>query len=302
MKDIFQIKRRYDFTDQDARNLSQLRPAMEQHKKQAADRVYDAWIVSEDQAKSLEDKDKLRQAKEGLAEWFVDLFNGEYDGRYLASIKTMGSELEKLSLDLHYINSSIHLIRMFCLDILGKQAGDLREQRSLNRSVQKILDLNLDVISSCRQAKETNESGFPNRLHEKLVHLAEGFSFGLNLTLVIILMGVSLGVVGLLGYDIWHIAHSGIEHGVTAVMGTLLMLWVMIELMETEIKHLKEGKFSISVFIEVVLVAFIRDALVATLEHGELNKLIFLVGAIVALGVVYWLISLADAKRELRRD
>ncbi len=131
----------------------------------------------------------------------------------------------------------------------------------------------------------------------KLIRLAERFSHGLNLILVITLMGISLGIVGLFCYDVWKLAHGVLEHGIIRLLGTLLMLWVMIELMDTEIEHLKKGKFSINIFIEVVMVAILRDILITTLEHGEFYKQIVLVGSVLVLGVVYWLISQVDLKR-----
>ena len=74
----------------------------------------------------------------------------------------------------------------------------------------------------------------------------------------------------------------------------------MIELMETEIGHLKGGKFKISVFIGVALVSFIRDLMVANLEHKAIEKSYYLAGVTLVLGFVYWLIKRTEDKENPR--
>ena len=71
------------------------------------------------------------------------------------------------------------------------------------------------------------------------------------------------------------------------------MMGVVIEFMDTEVKHLKGGKFAIKVFISVALVAVIRKLLVTTLkaEALEYQLSVILTAAIAVLGVIYWLIA-----------
>jgi uncharacterized membrane protein (DUF373 family) len=69
---------------------------------------------------------------------------------------------------------------------------------------------------------------------------------------------------------------------------------MMIELLDNEIKNLKGGRFSILVFIGVVIVAIIREILISTLRHDDLNKQAFLAGTLLILGIVYYLVSLVQ--------
>jgi uncharacterized membrane protein (DUF373 family) len=302
MKDLSQIEQHYHFTQNDAKNLQRLQPVMDQYKKQLADKFYDTLLEFEETAEFLPDEETLKKRKETLAAWFIDLFNGVYDRNYLLNIQRIGHAHVKIKLDAHYMNSSMFLVRQFCLDILDKHFQDPGERLELTRSVEKILDINLDIMSSSYREEELSKVFLSYKLESRLIHLAERFNYGLNLILVIALMGISLGVIGLLGHDIWRLVTRQIEHGVIHILGTLLMLWVMIELMDTEIDHLKKGRFSINIFVEVVMVAIIRDILITTLEHGELHNRILLVGTVLVLGVVYWLVSRADAWKKLRRD
>jgi uncharacterized membrane protein (DUF373 family) len=74
----------------------------------------------------------------------------------------------------------------------------------------------------------------------------------------------------------------------------MICLWVMIELINTEIAHLKGGKFHISVFIGVALVAFIRETLIMTLRHENMEKQYIFIALILVLGVVFWLVKRAE--------
>lgn len=127
--------------------------------------------------------------------------------------------------------------------------------------------------------------------HNKLVNFCNKFSYGLHIVVVMGLVGLSLAIVGLFISEVSHIFTGDVERGVITALGTMLVLWVMIELMATEIDYLKGGKFSLIVFAEVGLVAFIRDALVASLHHENVNKLMVLAGIVLMMSIVYWLIA-----------
>ena len=74
------------------------------------------------------------------------------------------------------------------------------------------------------------------------------------------------------------------------------MLWVVIELVDTEIDHLRGEKFAIKVFVSVALVAVIRKILVVFLKTDAAELQFSLIAAILVLGVVYWLVSKVDKK------
>ena len=98
-------------------------------------------------------------------------------------------------------------------------------------------------------------------------------------------------VLGLFAYDVTLIFRGDIEKGLLATLGSLLMLWVVIELMDTEVDHLKGGKFSIKVFLSVAMVAVIRKILVASLKSGYVSAQLSLIAALAVLGMVYWIVS-----------
>jgi uncharacterized membrane protein (DUF373 family) len=98
-------------------------------------------------------------------------------------------------------------------------------------------------------------------------------------------------LIGLFAYDLTHLFKGDLEKGLLSTMGSLLMLWVVIELIDNEIRQLRGGRFAIKVFISVALVAVIRKILVTTLSAEAIGAQISLIAAVAVLGVVYWLIS-----------
>lgn len=296
MKNISQIEQYYNFTPQDAQNLLQLRPLMDQYKEQLVDSFFKGSLQNGEASMHLSNEEAIKNQKKILLIVFMDLFNGIYDNRYLQNIQRIGYEQVKIGLEAHFLNSSMYMVRESGNEIIDKNFKD-EERFELTKSFGKILDINLEVMSSSYRQEELKKVFLSYRFENGLIRLAERFSYGLNLFLVIALMGLSFGIIGLLSIDIWKLVTGQTQHGIITVLGTLLMLWVMIELMNTEIKHLKKGKFSITIFVEVALVAFIRDALVSSLEHGAILKQAFLVSTILVLGLVYWLISKADEKK-----
>ena len=129
-----------------------------------------------------------------------------------------------------------------------------------------------------------------------LISFSERFSHGLNLILVLGLVALGIMVMVLFVYDVTHIFGGDIEKGILGTLGSLLMLWVVIELVDTEIDHLRGEKFAIKVFISVALVAVIRKILVVFLKTDAAELQLSLVAAILVLGVVYWLVSKVDKK------
>jgi uncharacterized membrane protein (DUF373 family) len=132
---------------------------------------------------------------------------------------------------------------------------------------------------------------------ETLIQMAERVLHGLNLFLAIGLLVLAIGVVALLGHDIYRAITDNLEHGVIRALGSLLVLWMMIELLHTEIDHLRGGKFTVRIFVELALVAFIRKIFVASFEYKEPTTFMLLLGALFVLGIIYFLVAKIEQQR-----
>ncbi|MBI5643725.1 MAG: phosphate-starvation-inducible PsiE family protein [Deltaproteobacteria bacterium] len=293
METIEKIKSHYDFTSGDIKNLMSLKPVMEKYRDEFVFEFYNYVRNFEDTHKFLKDEATVKRHQEALKAWFIKLFDGDYGAFYLKDLGKVGMAHVKINLPAHYVNAAFHFVKRFTHDIIHKEIAGHEERVFLERSVEKILEINLDAFTSS-YIEEEKKFFLSQEVESYLIQLANRYSHGLNLTLVLGLVVLGVMVMGLFVYDIMHIMDGNIEKGLLSTLGSLLMLWVVIELMDTEIKHLRGGKFAIKVFISVALVAMIRKILVTSLKSDAVEAQISLVAAVAVLGVVYWLVSKVD--------
>ncbi|MBI5599627.1 MAG: phosphate-starvation-inducible PsiE family protein [Deltaproteobacteria bacterium] len=292
MDNIERIKAHYNFTAKDVLNLKSLLPLMEAHRHGFVEAFYGHIKNFEDTSKFLKDAEVIKRHQEAIGAWFLRLFSGEYGPTYFQELERVGTVHVDINLSAHYVNTSMHFVKMYMMDVLKREVRDPKECLYLSGSVDKILDINLDVFTSSYIEEEKKVSFISYRVESYLIHFSKRFSYGLNLTLVLGLVVLGVMVMGLFIYDLTHMFEGGeMEKGLLSTLGSLLMLWVVIELMDTEIEHLKGGKFTVKIFISVALVAVIRKILVASLAHEALGAQLSLIAAVAVLGGVYWLIS-----------
>ncbi len=223
----------------------------------------------------------------------MNLFNGTYDNRYLSNLEHIGRVHVKKGIPIHWVTASMNHKREYVIDILEREIDNPSEFKAYTKSLDKILDINLDILTSSYHEEEIKQKFLSARLDSTLISFAERFTYGLNIILVLALVGLSIGVISLFIYEVYNLIKGvgPLEKGIITALGTLLIIWIMIELLGTEIKYLKGDRFHIEVFISVALVAFIRKLLISSLSEKSILPLVFMVGAILILGVVYFLIS-----------
>jgi len=285
-----ELKDHYRFTDDDAELLRTLQPLAAQHQDRFAQEFYDYLYGLPETAAILNDsnRDRLREMH---VRWFMSLFCGTYDNHYLNHLNRIGYAHVKIGLNAHFVNAAMNQIRHFLLNLIDSNYSDREQRRILREATERMLDMNLDVMTASYREEEMKKVFVSRRVESLLIKLTERFTYGLNLVLVLALAGVSIAVVCLFIWDIANIFNGNVEKGILSALGELLILWMMIELMDNEIKNLKGGTFNILVFIGVIIVAMIREILISTLRHDDLTTQAFLAGTLLILGVVYYLVS-----------
>ncbi len=292
MESIESIKSHYGFVQQDAHNLKSLCSTMERYRQDFVEAFYEYVKEFEHTSRFLKDEQTIRRHQDAIGHWFMALFSGEYGHDYFRELERVGMAHVKINLPAHYVNAAMHFVKRYIDDILDREVKDPQELTHLKRSVDKILDINLDVFTSSYIEEEKRVIFLSQKVETYLVGFARRFSYGLNLVLVLGLVFLGILVMGLFAYDLTHVFEGDIEKGLLATLGSLLMLWVVIELMDTEVQHLRGKKFAIKVFISVALVAVIRKILITTLStETAIGKQLSLVFAVAVLGVIYWLIA-----------
>ncbi|MBJ6724134.1 protoglobin domain-containing protein [Geomesophilobacter sediminis] len=285
------VKHHYFFSETDAALLKELLPIARDNCDRIMDEFYEYLMRIPETAAFLREEKSMLRLKRSHAEWFINLFSGRYDQGYLHGLQHIGQAHVRCGLNAHYVNAAMNVIRRCLIELLQATFPVIEQRRKYRIAVEKILDINLDIMSSSYQEEELRKVFLSRKLESALIKAAERFTYGLNLILVLALTGVSLSVVALFGWDLVHIFQGSFEKGILSALGSLLILWMMIELMDNEIKTLKGGKFNILIFIGVIIVALIREILISTLRHDALETQVFLAGTLLILGIVYYLVA-----------
>lgn len=290
MRSFKEIKRNYDLSPEDVRRLINLKPLMEEHAEEVAGAL-SSWIMSTKIGQRLLTGEMKRlHLFQAQQQWFLDLFSGNYDTQYYERLIKIGIVHEKNGIDAHYLNRAINVIRSVCVGIMHRSCENIDETIGDIIAFEKILDINLDVMTSSYIEEEIRSYSPVYRMKSALVGYSEKFLQLTNLVLIFALIGLTIGAIGLFIGDAMKLLSGDLERAIISALGSLLILWVMIELMNTEIAHLKGGKFRISVFVSVALVAVIRETMIATLKHEQSDMMVFLIAAILVIGIVYWLV------------
>jgi len=291
MRRFRDILERYHFTEDDKTKLQSLGRVIGNYADVVLESLH-SWIATDKEtSKLLPDPAKRDHIFKMQTEWFIGLFSGNYDYRFFAKLIKIGTVHMKANVDAHLIHRAMNLIRNSCIDIiLNKIELDSEEKSKMIISFQKILDISHDVINSSYIEEEIKTYSPIFKIKNTLLEFTERFSQLMNLVLILSLVGLSIGVVVMFVSDIVELLHGELYSGIISALGSILLLWVIIGLINNEISHLKGGKFHISIFIGVALVAMIKEIMLATLKHEKPEIIYYLIAAIVAIGFVYWLV------------
>jgi len=288
-----EVKKVYLFTDQDAENLIGIKSLMEKNGDLFISKFYDFILRFKNVSNYLHDDETIEKHKAKVKQWLIRLFEGNYNEEYLRSLYRIGEIHVKIGLPGHYVNSSMSFVRRYCHKVLTDEFGCSKQRDVIINSIDKILDLNLDVMTMSYREQELRSYILPRKLEYTVIEFARRFAFSLDLFLIFVLILTSVFVLGFVGYEIYGIATGliSVETGILKILGTLLIIWAIGELMNAEIHHLKGGKFAVTAFLTLAIAAVIRKILIATLSTEKVADILTLGGIVLALGVVYWLVE-----------
>jgi uncharacterized membrane protein (DUF373 family)/hemoglobin-like flavoprotein len=293
MRTFQEIKDSYRFSEPDIETLKSLLPVVEPHADRIVTDFYNLFLQIPDTAKFLQDEVRMTRLRTQHREWLLAVFHGPYDERYFQRLQRVGHAHVRIGLSAHFVYVGMNLIRQHLHQIIHTEV-DLRQREGAFSVVEKILDLNLDIIARTYHEEEIRQVFLSQKLDSLLIRFSQRFTFGLNILLVVGLLGLSLGAVGLIVQDVLNIIHGNLSHGLVSAMGSVLVLWVVIELLDMEIDRLRGGAFKLQLFVGLALVAFIRKVLVTSLTSHDLwTEGLFLAGILVC-GVIFWLVSRAE--------
>ena len=298
METIDEIQRDYELTRLDEDNLKELSDILLPSIEEFADDFYSYLMKDHYTASFFETEAARKRREETIKKWFEDLLTARYDNRYLARLRKIGKVHVKIGLKGHYVNASMNHIRNFCHRQVIELVSDADKRRELLETLNKVLDINLDVMTSSYRDAELKKVFVSHRVESVIIRWSERLLHGLNLVLMIGLLTMALGVASLLAQDVVYAFTTSLETGVIKALGSLLILWMMIELLHTQVEHLRGGRFHVRIFVELALVAFIRKLFVASIEEKDPITLGLLIGGLFVLGLLLYFLAKAENTRQ----
>ena len=296
MRTFEEIRQNYRLGEEEENMLFRLAPVVEAHADQVVEDFYQFLLEIPDTAKFLEDPDRLARLKASHRGWLMTLFQGPFDENYFRRLQRIGQAHVRIDLSAHFVYVAMNFLRARLKEIIALEIKS-PEREFAEEALDRILDLNLDAIARAYHQAELRRFFLSYRLDDALIRFGRRFTFGLNLLLLLGLIGLAAGMVVVLLNDVGHIFRGDLDKGLISALGSLLVLWLAIELLEAEIDRLGGGELQLSLFVGVGLVAFIRKVLIATLSHEDIKMELVYLGGIFIFGIIYWLISRAEARK-----
>jgi len=298
METIEGLKVHYNWTQEDEENLRRVSWIGEKYKEEFVEEFYRYLENFPDAGKYLSSKEVRDRHKEKIKSWFVSLFTSKYDAQYLKGLYGLGEDHLKIGLPLHYVQALISFVRGYLMNIVNREMGVSAEANRILLSVNKALDINLDVMINSFREEELRLHDSMGKYRKLLIENIRRISWFFDFFIVLTLSVVGLFLILWIIYEIWLIltGELPLERGGLSILGSILILYAISELLSEEIKHLKGSALSLKIFVSVALAAVIRKVLIISLSPEKVQELITLSLVILALGVVFWLIYRVESK------
>jgi uncharacterized membrane protein (DUF373 family) len=298
METIEELKVHYNWTEEDEENLRRIAWIGEKYKEEFIEEFYRYLENFPDTSKYLPSEEVRERHKEKIKRWFVSLFTSKYDAQYLRRLYRVGETHLKIGLPPHYVQASMNFVRGYLVNIINREMGTSAEASRVLLSINKALDINLDVMINSFREEELRLYLATGKYQKLLIENVRRISWFFDFFIVLTLAVVGLFLIVWVIYEIWLILTGvlPLERGGLSVLGSILILYAISELLSEEIKHIKGSALSLKIFVGVALAAVIRKVLIISLSPEKFQELITLSLVILALGVVFWLIYRVESK------
>ncbi len=332
-RDLEKLFYYFEIRDKDIKNMRFLGQILLPYEEEFADAFYDNLMKFED-IKEFIPEDKLQRLKKTIREWYRKLFSGKYDSEYLLYLLRIAKVHVDVGIPPHYIIVAMNFVSRFCTrriakffsekaqDFFEKHKEDMKivcdpakteilegfvleevfeRMEDLNRSLRKLLALNEDILVSYYVDSELRTFLEAGKFERFAISFSKKFAVFMDIAILVGLMFLAVFVIALFGMDISHFFHVDLAHGLIAALGDLLILWTVLELLNSEIKFMLGGELAVSAFVSVALAATIREALVVSLEHEKPIEFKLGIGALILiLGIVFGIVKWFEMKRQKR--
>jgi len=284
----------YGYTGQDQELRDQLAEILLAVQDQFADDFYEMLEENAYTASFFPNQTAVAKRKKTFKYWLNIMLTAPLDHRLHLKLERIGKTHVRIGLDGHYVNAAMNFVRRYCQQILFKSVTENKHLDALLETLDKILDISLDIMTSSYREAELKKVFLSKQVEYFMVRWAERVMHGLNLILMVGLLVLAAGVAVLLGSDVFFAITTSVEQGVIRALGSLLIMWMMVELLHAQVEQLKGGKFNVRIFVDLAMVAFIRKIFVASLEDKDPWSFGLHIGALLVLGVIYFLLGRSE--------
>ena len=167
--DYTTLKAHYRFTQDDEALLLQMKPQLEPSVDEFLEGFYEfIWNFGET-AEFLKDQAVITRHRGKIREWYLDLLNGTYDISYFLKLYKIGEIHVKLGLPTHYVNAAFNFVRVFTLSRIHNQYSGDDNLTDRLKAVERILDINLDILTSSYREEEMSRFLSLSRIEKTLL-------------------------------------------------------------------------------------------------------------------------------------
>ncbi|PMP73020.1 MAG: hypothetical protein C0187_00295 [Calditerrivibrio nitroreducens] len=301
MKYIKEVISNYSLTEKDIQNLIFMEKFMLEYADQFVDEFYDYMILKIQLPDSMT-PDVIQKHQNMLKIWYKRFYEGKIDNKYLEYLVNIGNTHIKFHITQDMFNIMSNWVRQWFHEKIFQNVSDDIKRKELLFSMHKLMDINKDIISDAYYTTEIKKYSVFLSLRDFIISVSERIEFVTQIIILSFLIFLTISAAVYFLFDMVVLMKMKPDFFIIKALSSLLMIWVLSELLYTEINIIKGAKFKISTFVGVALIAFVRDLLIMTLEHtGSIEKLLFIILSITVLGLVYWLVTITETKDKPRR-
>ncbi len=298
------MKVQYAFTKADEDLLMQMKPHLESHVVDFLDGFYESIWKLGHVSEFFENDRTFNHHRDIIRKWYLDLFTGIYETDYFLSLEKIRKAHAKLAIPTHHMMALFYFTPTFTINIIQRHNFDDNFLSKRIKAIEKILAINLDILTGSVREIETSQSASISKLEIKLLRYLHAVGAYFNYLLMGALVMVAIFAIGLFSFDVY-LLFSGIttiEKGILTTLGSLLILWAAIELINEEIKHLSGGSSALVAFITLAIAALIRKILIVSLSPDKTNEILMYGLLVLFLSISYWLISLTLKPQKIQEN
>jgi len=157
-----EMKSYVGLNEADARLLAEVGPALQPFFPTMADLFYQKILEHPNAARILNGPDQLDRLKLTLQHWARGLFSGRYDDAYATDRVQIGRRHVRVGVPQKYVISAMNVVRTFLLEAIDEVVDQPRRGARTKRALNKILDLDLNLMcesyfeASVQELRELN--------------------------------------------------------------------------------------------------------------------------------------------------